>query len=45
MLVALLSYGPQENIHLALIIEEPMLRGLMEKLTVRCVRNALPPFG
>jgi len=39
----LLSCGPQKKIHLALIIEKPMLRGLLKELIVRCVRSVLPP--
>jgi len=41
----LLSCGPQKKIHPVLMIEKPMLRGLLKELIVRCVRSVLPPSG
>jgi hypothetical protein len=44
-LTHLLLLRSAEKIHLALMIEKPMLRVLLKELIVRCVRSVLPPSG
>ena len=43
MLVAFALFAVRRKIHLALMIEKPMLRVLLKELIVRCVRSILPP--
>ena len=45
MLVVFAVLRSAEKIHLALMIEKPMLRELLKELIVRCVRTVLPPSG
>ena len=45
MLVAFALVRSAEKIHLALMIEKPMLRELLKELIVCCVRSMLPPSG